>query len=68
MGGQVGYVVPVDAVTPREAVELAGLAEAAGFRGIMAADTFQPESHGSTEEVPRGGLVAGDPDVGRTAA
>lgn len=42
MRSQVGYVVPVDAVTPREAVELASLAEAAGFDGIMAADTFQP--------------------------
>lgn len=40
--GRVGYVVPVDAVTPREAVDLAALAERAGFVGTMAADTFQP--------------------------
>ncbi|WP_219923857.1 TIGR03557 family F420-dependent LLM class oxidoreductase [Nocardioides campestrisoli] len=40
--GRVGYVVPVDAVTPREAVDLAVLAEHAGFSGTMAADTFQP--------------------------
>lgn len=37
-----GYVVPVDAVRPREAVELSVLAEHAGFSGTMAADTFQP--------------------------
>ena len=41
-GGRVGYVVPVDGVTPRQAVELAVLAERAGFVGTMAADTFQP--------------------------
>lgn len=40
--GRVGYVVPVDAVTPREAVDLAALAERAGFVGTVAADTFQP--------------------------
>ncbi|MFC6152866.1 TIGR03557 family F420-dependent LLM class oxidoreductase [Nocardioides yefusunii] len=40
--GRVGYVVPVDAVTPREAVDLARLAEQAGFTGTMAVDTFQP--------------------------
>ncbi|WP_110239716.1 TIGR03557 family F420-dependent LLM class oxidoreductase [Nocardioides gilvus] len=38
----VGYVVPVDAVTPREAVDLAVMAEQAGFGGTMAADLFQP--------------------------
>lgn len=42
MSTRVGYVVPVDGVRPREAVELAGLAEQAGFHGVMAADTFQP--------------------------
>ena len=40
--GRVGYVVPVEAVTPREAIDLARLAERAGFSGTMAADTFQP--------------------------
>ncbi|GGD06834.1 TIGR03557 family F420-dependent LLM class oxidoreductase [Nocardioides daphniae] len=40
--GRVGYVVPVDAVSPREAVDLARLAEQAGFSGVMAADIFQP--------------------------
>lgn len=40
--GRVGYVVPVDAVSPREAVDLARMAEQAGFDGVMAADTFQP--------------------------
>lgn len=40
--GRVGYVVPVDAVTPREAIDLARMAEQAGFVGTMAADTFQP--------------------------
>ncbi len=39
---RIGYVVPVDRVTPREAVDLAVLAERAGFRGTMAADLFQP--------------------------
>lgn len=42
MDSRVGYVVPVDGVTAREAVELSVLAERAGFRGIMAADLFQP--------------------------
>lgn len=42
MQGRVGYVVPLDAVTPREAVDLAVMAEHAGFVGTMAADTFQP--------------------------
>lgn len=42
MDARVGYVVPVDGVTPREAVELAVLAEQAGFDGVMASDTFQP--------------------------
>ncbi|MBE7324776.1 TIGR03557 family F420-dependent LLM class oxidoreductase [Nocardioides sp. Y6] len=40
--GRVGYVVPVDAVSPREAVDLARMAEQAGFDGVVAADTFQP--------------------------
>ena len=42
MSSRVGYVVPVDRVKPREAVDLAVLAEKAGFRGTMAADLFQP--------------------------
>lgn len=42
MSAPIGYVVPVDRVTPREAVDLAGLAEQAGFHGTMAADLFQP--------------------------
>lgn len=42
MDARVGYVVPVDGVTPREAVDLAVLAEQAGFDGVMASDTFQP--------------------------
>ncbi len=39
---QVGYVAPVDRVTPREVVDLTVLAEQAGFVGTMAADLFQP--------------------------
>lgn len=42
MQARVGYVVPVDGVTPREAVDLAVLAEQAGFSGTMLSDTFQP--------------------------
>lgn len=42
MDARVGYVVPIDGVTPREAVDLAVLAEQAGFDGVMASDTFQP--------------------------
>ncbi len=38
----IGWVAPVDRVTPRETVELAVLAEQVGFRGIMAADLFAP--------------------------
>lgn len=38
----VGWVAPVDRVTPREVVDLASLAEQAGFTGLMAADLFQP--------------------------
>ena len=40
--GRVGYVVPIDGVTPREAVDLGVMAERAGFGGTMAVDTFQP--------------------------
>lgn len=38
----IGYVLPVDRVRPHEALDLAALAEQAGFRGTMAADLFQP--------------------------
>ncbi len=40
--GRIGYVVASDRVRPREAVDLAGLAEAAGFDGTLATDLFQP--------------------------
>lgn len=39
---RVGYVAPSDRVRPREAVDLAVLAEAAGFRGTLVTDLFQP--------------------------
>ncbi|MGN0063527.1 MAG: TIGR03557 family F420-dependent LLM class oxidoreductase [Nocardioides sp.] len=42
MSGRVGYVAAVDRVTPREAVDLAVLAERAGFSGTLVADLFQP--------------------------
>ena len=42
MSERVGYVVPTDRVTPRDAVDLAVLAERAGFTGVLAADLFQP--------------------------
>jgi coenzyme F420-dependent glucose-6-phosphate dehydrogenase len=40
--GRVGYVAAVDRLTPRDAVEMAVLAEQAGFTGTLAADLFQP--------------------------
>lgn len=42
MDPRVGYVVPADSLSPRSAVDLARLAERAGFHGVMVADTFQP--------------------------
>lgn len=37
-----GWVLPVDRVSVRDAVTLGELADAAGFRGVLAADLFQP--------------------------
>lgn len=42
MTGRVGYVAAIDRVRPREAVDLAVLAERAGFAGTLAVDMFQP--------------------------
>lgn len=42
MDSRVGYVVPGDRVSPRDAVRLAGDAAAAGFSGTLVADLFQP--------------------------
>lgn len=39
---RVGWVLPIDRVPPRAAVTLAEQADAAGFRGVLAADLFQP--------------------------
>ncbi len=38
----IGYAAMLEQFHPREAVELAALAEANGFSGVMAADRFQP--------------------------
>lgn len=40
--GRIGYVAATDRVRPREAIDLAVLAEAAGFDGVLATDLFQP--------------------------
>ena len=40
--GRIGYVAATDRVRPREAVDLAVLAEAAGFDGTLVTDLFQP--------------------------
>ncbi|MFS3128986.1 TIGR03557 family F420-dependent LLM class oxidoreductase [Nocardioides sp. Bht2] len=40
--GRIGYVTATDRVRPREAVDLAVLAEAAGFNGSLVTDLFQP--------------------------
>ena len=40
--GRVGYVAASDRVRPREVVDLAVLAEAAGFDGTLVTDLFQP--------------------------
>ncbi|MBS4753803.1 TIGR03557 family F420-dependent LLM class oxidoreductase [Nocardioides sp. zg-ZUI104] len=42
MSGRIGYVAASDRVQPREAVDLAALAESAGFHGTLVADLFQP--------------------------
>jgi G6PDH family F420-dependent oxidoreductase len=39
---QIGYAAMLEQFPPRDCVELAVAAEAAGFRGVMAADHFQP--------------------------
>ncbi len=39
---RIGYVAATDRVRPREAVDLAVLAEAAGFYGTLVTDLFQP--------------------------
>jgi coenzyme F420-dependent glucose-6-phosphate dehydrogenase len=39
---QIGYAAMLEQFSPRECVELAVAAEAAGFSGLMAADHFQP--------------------------
>lgn len=42
VSSRVGWVVPIDRVSPRQAVALATRADAAGFRGVLALDLFQP--------------------------
>lgn len=41
-GPQIGFAAALDQFAPAEAVEFAAHAEASGFRGVMAADRFQP--------------------------
>ena len=38
----IGYAAPLEQLAPGDVVELAAAAEQAGFRGVMAADRFQP--------------------------
>ncbi len=38
----IGYAAPLEQLAPAEVVTLAAAAESAGFRGVMAADRFQP--------------------------
>ncbi|MBN9609348.1 MAG: LLM class flavin-dependent oxidoreductase [Actinobacteria bacterium] len=42
MASRVGWVAPADRMSPRDCVALATAADAAGFCGVLAADTFQP--------------------------
>ncbi|BDZ64419.1 LLM class F420-dependent oxidoreductase [Agromyces mangrovi Wang et al. 2018] len=42
MSVHIGYAAMLERFAPSEAVELAALAESHGFRGVMAADHFQP--------------------------
>jgi G6PDH family F420-dependent oxidoreductase len=42
LGPSIGFAAALDQLAPDEVVALAARAESAGFRGIMAADRFQP--------------------------
>lgn len=42
MTSRIGWVLPTDRLAPREVVDLAVRADAAGFCGVLAVDAFQP--------------------------
>lgn len=77
MGGMavhVGYAAMLERFPPNEAIELVQHAEAHGFRGVMAADHFQPwlPSHGQASFVwnvlsALGQVTTGDLGTGVTA-
>ncbi len=53
MPAHIGYAAMLERFPPAEAVDLAALAEANGFTGVMASDHFQPwlPAHGQSSFV-----------------